>query len=66
VENELSHYAVVQGGKVVNVVTWNGTSLFEPEGDLIKITGLTPEPGIDWDYADGEFVDNRPPVRDDE
>ena len=55
-----AHYAVVQGGKVVNVIVWDGESEYNPDGELIKISGLTPEPGIGWDYADGKFEDNRP------
>lgn len=61
-----AHYAVVQGGKVVNVVVWDGESDYNPDGELIKISGMTPEPGIDWDYAKGKFVDNRPQLEDDE
>jgi len=54
------HYAIVKDGKIVNTVVWDGESEYSPDGELIKITGLDPEPGIDWDYVDGEFIDNRP------
>lgn len=51
--------AHVVDGKVVNVSLWDGVTLFEPADDLVEILdGVTA--GIDWDYIDGEFVDNRP------
>jgi hypothetical protein len=59
-KNTQAHYAIIQGGKITNVVEWDGKSEYNPGGDLIKITGLSPEPGIGWDYVDGKFVDNRP------
>jgi hypothetical protein len=51
-------YAVVVGGKVANVVVWDGVSDWKPsEGEVVP---LTDNAGIDWDYADGVFTDNRP------
>jgi hypothetical protein len=50
-----NNYAIIENGKVVNAVV--------AEADLAKEQGwvLLPEgAGIDWDYVDGEFVDNRP------
>lgn len=50
-----NNYAVIENGKVVNAVV--------AEADFAAEQGwvLLPEgAGIDWDYVDGEFVDNRP------
>ena len=65
-----AHYAVINAdGLVVNTVVWDGVSEYDPGAGLT----LVPLPyvededgvrrytgGIDWDYIDGEFVDNRP------
>jgi hypothetical protein len=56
----VKHYAIVQDGKVTNVVVWDGVTPYNPEGELILVAGMTPEPGIDWDYDGENFVDNRP------
>jgi hypothetical protein len=51
----MSNYAIIQNGKVVNTVV--------SEADYAKTQGwveLTDNAGIDWDYIDGQFVDNRP------
>jgi hypothetical protein len=60
--DNLKHYAIVVDGKVVNTVVWDGTTEYNPgdEYSFVDLTGMQPEPGIDWDYVDGEFVDNRP------
>jgi hypothetical protein len=58
----LKHYAIVEDGVVTNVVVWDGETPYNPDGELVLVDGLTPEPGIDWDYVDGMFVDNRPVV----
>jgi hypothetical protein len=55
----VKHYAIVQDGVVTNVVVWDGETPYNPDGELVEIPeGSTA--GIDWDYIDGEFVDNRP------
>jgi hypothetical protein len=57
----LKNYAHIVDGKVVNVSVWDGLTPYEPSGELVEIPeGVTA--GIDWDYVDGEFVDNRPVV----
>jgi hypothetical protein len=50
-------YAIIENEKVVNVVIWDGESDWLHEGEAVELTGPG---GIDWDYIDGEFVDNRP------
>jgi hypothetical protein len=52
----LKTYAHIVDGKVVNVSVWAS----EPEEKtLVEIPEGTIA-GIDWDYIDGEFADNRP------
>jgi hypothetical protein len=59
--DNLKTYAHILDGKVVNVSVWDGVTPFEPAEELVEIPeGVTA--GIDWDYVDGEFVDNRPVV----
>lgn len=46
-------------GKVVNVSNWDGESEWTPNEEVVEIPeGVVA--GIDWDYIDGEFIDNRP------
>jgi hypothetical protein len=56
----LSYYAIVEDGVVTNVVVWDGETPYNPDGELIALEGVDPQPGIGWDYVDGNFVDNRP------
>jgi hypothetical protein len=57
----LKQMAHIVDGKVVNVSVWDGVTPFTPAEELVEIpVGVTA--GIDWDYVDGEFVDNRPVV----
>ena len=53
-------WAVVQDGKVVNTVVWDGYSAWPtPEGcELVSLVG-NEGVGVGWDYIDGIFVDNR-------
>jgi hypothetical protein len=57
---DLKHYAIVEGNVVTNVVVWDGETPYTPDGELVLIDGLTPEPGIGWDYDGEKFADNRP------
>lgn len=51
--------AHIVNDKVVNVSLWDGLSNWVPGEDVIEIPeGSTA--GVDWDYVDGDFVDNRP------
>ena len=50
----MPNYAIIENGKVVNTVV--------AEADYATTQGwvaLT-NGGIDWDYIDGQFIDNRP------
>jgi len=54
-------YAVVRDGLVENTVVWDGESDWtSPDGTELVSLADHPHVGIGWDYADGEFVDNRP------
>jgi hypothetical protein len=52
-------YAVIENKKVVNVILWDGESQIDSSEDLVELTNNA---GIGWDYIDGTFIDNRPPV----
>jgi hypothetical protein len=58
-------YAVIRDGKVENTVVWDGANDWTPPDGTFVVRLCdedTPSPGtagIDWDYVDGEFVDNR-------
>ena len=52
-------YAEIIDNKVVNVVMWDGVTLFNPGMELVEIPEDS-HAGIGWDYVDEEFVDNRP------
>jgi hypothetical protein len=56
----LKTYAHILDGKVVNVIIWNGQAPYTPDKELVEIPQGT-NAGIDWDYTNGKFVDNRPP-----
>jgi hypothetical protein len=51
----MPNYAIIKNGKVVNSVV--------AEEDYAQTQGWVALPdgaGIDWDYVDGQFIDNRP------
>lgn len=51
----MPNFALIENGKVVNTVV--------AEADYAATQGwveLTNNAGIGWDYANGQFVDNRP------
>jgi hypothetical protein len=50
-------YAHIKNNKVINTIIWDGESELSYADELIP---LTDNAGIDWDYIDGEFIDNRP------
>jgi hypothetical protein len=51
----MPNYAIIENGKVVNTVV--------ADADYAQLQGwvdLSEGAGIDWDYTNGQFVDNRP------
>jgi hypothetical protein len=56
----LKHYAIVVDGVVSNTVVWDGVTDYNPDGLLVEISNVDPEPGIGWDYDGQKFSDNRP------
>jgi hypothetical protein len=51
----MANFAIIENGKVVNAVV--------AEADYAAEQGWIALPdgaGIDWDYVDGQFIDNRP------
>jgi len=57
--DNLKTYAHIVDGKVVNVSVWDGIAPYTPDAELVEIPQGTTA-GIDWDYTNGKFVDNRP------
>lgn len=51
----MPNYAIIQNGKVINTVV--AESDFAAEQGWVE---LPENAGIDFDYIDGQFVDNRP------
>ena len=55
----LKNMAHIVDGVVVNVSLWDGKTKWTPAEEIVEIPeGVSA--GIDWDYIDGDFVDNRP------
>jgi hypothetical protein len=50
-------YAHIKDNKVINVIVWDGKSELSYADELVEIVDNA---GIDWDYIDGQFIDNRP------
>jgi hypothetical protein len=50
-------YAIIEEGKVTNVVVWDGEAEWEDSDKAVEVQGNA---GIGWDYKDGKFTDNRP------
>lgn len=53
-------YAIIKNGKVTAVAVWDGVTPWNAEGEKVTLSENLPV-GPEWDYIDGEFVDNRPP-----
>ena len=51
----MPNFAIIENGKVVNTVVAEAD--YAAEQGWIELTG---DAGIDWDYTNGQFVDNRP------
>jgi hypothetical protein len=51
----MPNFAVIENGKVVNSLVAEAD--YAAEQGWVELTGSA---GIDWDYINGQFVDNRP------
>lgn len=51
----MPNFAIIENGKVINTVVTE-TDYAATQG-WIELTGSA---GVDWDYVNGQFVDNRP------
>lgn len=51
----MPNFAIIENGKVVNAVVAEVD--YAAEQGWVELTG---DAGVDWDYVDGQFVDNRP------
>ena len=50
----MKNYAIIENGKVVNTVVADAD--YAATQGWVELTSG----GIDWDYVNGQFVDNRP------
>jgi hypothetical protein len=55
----MKQFAHIVNGKVVNVSLWDGITEWTPNEEIVEIPEVV-FAGIDWDYIDGVFSDNRP------
>jgi hypothetical protein len=51
----MPNFAIIENGKVVNAVVSEAD--YAAEQGWVELIGSA---GIDWDYVNGQFVDNRP------
>ena len=51
----MPNYAIIKNGKVVNAVVAEAD--YAAEQGWVELSG---DAGVDWDYINGQFVDNRP------
>jgi hypothetical protein len=58
-------YALIKNGKVTAVIVWDGVTPYHSQAEKIALPEDSPV-GPDWDYIDGEFVDNRPAYQSEE
>jgi len=57
----VSRWACIKDGKVEMVTIWDGVQKWAPAKTYTMVELPDDSPvGPDWDYVDGEFVDNRP------
>ena len=50
----MPNYAIIENGKVINTVVAEAD--YAATKGWVKLTSG----GIDWDYVNGQFIDNRP------
>lgn len=53
-------YALIENNKVKNTIKADQAFVDKLQGEWLRIDELTPRPGRDWDYLNGEFI--APPV----
>jgi hypothetical protein len=60
-------WACVKNGKVELVIVWDGIQEWPPaaEYEMVELTDTTIA-GVDFEYKDGKFTDNRPQESSDE
>ena len=51
----MPNFAIIENGKVVNTVVAEAD--YAAEQGWVELTGTA---GMDWDYVNGQFIDNRP------
>lgn len=56
----MANYAVIENDKVVNVIIADSKEIAETITGKVCVDITETTAGIDWDYIDGSFVDNRP------
>lgn len=54
--SQTNRYAIVVDDLVTNVVLWNGTSEYTPDGTLVQITDESLVPGPGWGYEEGKWI----------
>jgi hypothetical protein len=52
---DMPNYAIIENGKVVNTVVAEAD--YAATQGWIELTGTA---GVNWDYTNGQFIDNRP------
>jgi hypothetical protein len=50
------NYAHIKNNKVINIIVWDGELELSYDDELVLLTNNA---GINWDYIDGTFIDNR-------
>jgi len=58
---ESKRWACIKDGKVELIIVWDGVQSWPPSQEY-KMVEIPNELSVafDWDYTNGEFVDNRP------
>ena len=57
----IEQYAVISNDTIINVILWDGESIYETDGELLLLTEeMSPKPGIGWTRVDGEWVEPNP------
>ena len=75
IDNDARYYAHIRDGIVVNVTVWDGvTKVTRPDDiEIVPLPYVTDEDGsirytggIGWTYRDGQFIDERRVVEDED